>query len=306
MAGALLGLIFLFAACARNENWHSSTLLFFDTVCDLTLACSAREFETAQKDVERIFSEIQASFSPGSEDLESPLVLELFREAKRFFADSEGAFDISVEPLVKSWGFLGGPQRVLSEKEVGELLNLIGLDKAREEGGRIVRPESMKFDWGGIAKGWAVDLAAKAILARGIQKGFINAGGNLYCWGANAEDSPWKIGIKHPRREGFLGILEISGVGAATSGDYQRYFEANGIRYHHIIDPQTGFPARGKQSVTVIGPQAMICDALSTALFVSSRPEKILARFPDYGAVLVDQDGRISTLGKKYQIKLNS
>jgi thiamine biosynthesis lipoprotein len=158
----------------------------------------------------------------------------------------------------------------------------------------------MGLDWGGIAKGLAVDRAAQAIQALGIARGFINAGGNLFCWGKNPDGGPWKIGVKHPRRDGFLGVLSISDVGAATSGDYQRYFESEGVRYHHIFDPKTGYSARGKQSVTVIGPEAVICDALSTALFVSPDPERILKKYPDYGAIIVDAEGNVSIAGKKY------
>ena len=290
--------------CARREPWHSSTLFFFDTVCDVTLACSAEEFGIARKEVERIFEEIQVSFSPGVERLDSPLALELFRKAKNIYSDTGGAFDISVEPLAEIWGFRGGRQRVPSDQEVAAAMKKVGLDKSTEEGGRIVQPESMKFDWGGIGKGFGVDLAFKALAARGIQNGFINAGGDLYCWGTNPEGGPWKVGIKHPRRPGFLGTLSITGLGAATSGDYQRFFEENGVRYHHIFDPKTGYPARGKESVTVVGPETTVCDALSTALFVSSQPERILVRYPEYGAVIVDQDGRVYSIGKRYHFTL--
>jgi len=304
---AVLPLLLLSAGgCSRRELWHSSTLLFFDTVCDLTLACSDREFEIAQKEVERIFEEIQSSFSPGADSLDSPLALELFRKAKKIYADTEGSFDISVEPLAEIWGFRGERHCVPSDQEVAEARKNVGLDKATEEGGRIVRPETMKFDWGGIGKGFGVDLAYQALAARGIQNGFINAGGDLYCWGTNPEGVPWKIGIKHPRRRGFLGTLAITGLGAATSGDYQRFFEENGVSYHHIFDPKTGYPARGKQSVTVVGPEATVCDALSTALFVSSQPEKILIRYPEYGAVIVSRDGRVYSIGKKYHLALIS
>ena len=300
-----LALVLLAAGgCARREAWHSSTLFFFDTVCDVTLACSAEEFEIARKEVERIFEEIQVSFSPGAERLESPLALELFRKAKNIYRDTEGAFDISVEPLVGIWGFRGARQRVPSDQEVAEAMKKVGLDKSTEEGGRIVRPETMKFDWGGIGKGFGVDMAFKALAARGIQSGFINAGGDLYCWGTNPDGVPWKVGIKHPRRQGFLGTLSITGLGAATSGDYQRFFEENGVSYHHIFDPKTGYPAKGKESVTVVGPETTVCDALSTALFVSSQPEKILIRYPEYGAVIVNQDGRVYSIGKKYRFTL--
>jgi thiamine biosynthesis lipoprotein len=176
------------------------------------------------------------------------------------------------------------------------------MEKVTVDGGSLHLVAGMALDWGGIAKGYGVDLAAKALLDRGVKNGFINAGGDLYCWGTNPEGRPWRIGIKSPRGEGFFGVLNISGVGAATSGDYQRYFEESGVRYHHIFDPKTGYPARGKQSVTVVGPEATVCDALSTAVFVCPKPEEILTKFPDYGAIIVDENGKFCLVGKTYGV----
>ena len=103
--------------------------------------------------------------------------------------------------------------------------------------------------------------------------------------------------------EGFLGVLSLSDVGVATTGDYQRYFIENGIRYHHVFDPKTGFPARGKQSVSVVGPEAYLCDALATALFVSKTPAGILKKYPLYGAILVNEHGEISFLGRSFPFR---
>ena len=162
------------------------------------------------------------------------------------------------------------------------------------------------MDWGGIAKGYGIDLAAQRLIESGITKGFINAGGDLYCWGENPAKASWKIGIKHPRKEGFIGVLEIRDLGAATAGDYQRFFIKDGIRYHHIFNPKTGYPAQGKQSVTVVGPESLLCDALSTALFVTSHPEALLQKYPEYGAVIVDSSGAVSILGKDFPLSLSN
>jgi thiamine biosynthesis lipoprotein len=162
----------------------------------------------------------------------------------------------------------------------------------------------MELDWGGIAKGFAVDRAFLALKKLGVRNGFINAGGNLRCWGKNPDGTTWRIGIKHPRKPGFLGILRITGLSAATSGDYQRFFEKGGVRYHHIFDPRTGYPVRGKQSVTVIGPEGVVCDALSTALFVNPSPEEVLKKFEDYGALLVNRKGILSAMGRKFSFQV--
>jgi thiamine biosynthesis lipoprotein len=161
----------------------------------------------------------------------------------------------------------------------------------------------MELDWGGIAKGYGIDLAVRVLIDMGIRRGFVNAGGDLYCWGRNPDDRPWRIGVQHPRAAGFLGVIEMEDEGAATTGDYQRYFFESGVRWHHVFDPRTGYPARGKQSVTVVGPETAVCDALSTALFVSDEPETVLKSFPDYGAVLVDEKGAPRLIGKPVRLR---
>jgi thiamine biosynthesis lipoprotein len=177
------------------------------------------------------------------------------------------------------------------------------MDKIHVLEGRLVLAQGSRLDWGGIAKGYGIDHVCSALIEMGIAKGFVNAGGDLCCWGTNPKDLPWKIGIKHPRKSGFSGVLSISDEAAATTGDYQRYFVEKGVRYHHVFDPHSGFPARGKQSVTVVGPEAALCDALSTALFVSTQAQKILCLYPQYGAVLIDADGSLSSLGKPISFK---
>jgi len=298
--------IFLLVAvvnCRVKERWQSYTLFFFDTVCDIQIFCQATQVKPTQEEISRIFAEIEENFSPGHQDLSSPLVLELFQLSRQVYQNTGGFFDISVGPLVELWGFSSKAYRVPRAEEVRAVLPLVGMDKIRLEANEIVLQPGMKLDWSGIAKGWAVDRAARALRDMGITRGFINAGGDLFCWGANPDSGDWRIGIKHPRQKGFLGVLSLRETGVATSGDYQRYFERDGIRYHHIFDPTSGYPARERQSVTVIGPETMLCDALATALFVSPEPEAILKKYPDYGALLVNSRGEAAVIGKSSGIE---
>ncbi len=298
-------LIFLsfISGCRVREKWQTTTLLFFDTLCEIRIFCSASTFADASEEVYRAFSEIGEHFAPGRKDYSSPVVINLFHRSLDVYHDSEGCFDITVAPLSRIWGFLGNSHRLPSPQEIKSILGSIGMEKVKEENGNLILPPDMELDWGGIAKGYGIGVASKSLLEMGISRGFINAGGDLYCWGKNPDNQDWNIGIQHPRKEGYLGILSISNLGAATTGDYQRYFVVNGVRYHHVFDPRTGYPAKGKRSVTVIGPETVLCDALSTALFVCKQPEKILERYPDYGAVIVDSDGNISILGKTYPFR---
>ncbi|HHF51498.1 MAG TPA: FAD:protein FMN transferase [Candidatus Aminicenantes bacterium] len=302
--GVLILVVVFAFNCGPQKTWHSSTLVFFDTVCELRVFGSSPEFSQVKKEVEKIFSSIEELFSPEKTDLKSSHVQYLLRESLKIYKNTDGCFDITVGPLKEAWGFLSGHYRVPSSEEINGLIKLVGMDKIQIKNDEVILPEQMKLDWGGIAKGYGVDLASQALRKMNIQKGFLNAGGDIFCWGQNPENNDWKIGIKHPRKEGFLGILHLMDQGAATSGDYQRFFIKNGVRYHHIFDPSTGYPAKGKQSVTVMGPEVLFCDALSTALFVSKEPENILKKYPDYGAVIVNDDGEIFFFGKEFDIEL--
>lgn len=297
---SLLYIFLFFICCGSREKWNTATFLYFDTICEIRAFCLPDRFESCQEEVHGVFSQIEKHFSPDSTDYSSPLVLDLFSKALQFYQGSNGFFDITVGPLSSLWDFSGKKNRVPRPEEIKKTLNYIGMDKVRIENDELILLPNMKLDWGSIAKGLGIDLVSNALKNMGISRGFINAGGDLYCWGKNPSNSLWKIGIKHPREKGYFGILSLSGFGVATTGDYQRYFEIDNIRYHHVFNPYTGYPAQNKQSVTVIGPETVFCDALSTAIFVSPDPEKILNRYPEYGAIIVDSRGNIIRLGKTY------
>ncbi len=274
-------------------------------MCEVKVLCPPARIRAVQNTVQEVFNGIETRFSPGSADLASPEVLSLFQKAYAVYLNSEGKFDISVGALSRAWGFYDQSFRIPRAEDLDKAKSTIGMDKIRVQEGRIVLPPETQLDWGGIAKGYGIDLASSALTEMGIPSGFVNAGGDLYCWGINPKGLSWKIGIKHPRRAGFSGVLSLSGEAAATTGDYQRYFIEEGTRYHHVFDPQTGFPSKGKQSVTVVGPEAALCDALSTALFVSTQPKTILDLYPQYGAVLINDEGKISFLGKTVSFELS-
>lgn len=292
--------LWLVSSCRVSYKWQNSSFLFFDTVCELNLYCSSSLYKSSEDEVRKIFTEIERLFSPGAQALSSPLVISLYKKALDVHRVSDGCFDISVGPLSHIWGFRDGSPRVPPSDEVQEVLEHIGMERIELKNGSLYLHPEMELDWGGIAKGFGIDLASQALIQMGVKNGFLNAGGDLYCWGNNPEKKSWKVGIKHPRGGGFLGILFITQIGAATTGDYQRFFIEGDVRYHHVFDPKSGYPSKGKQSVTVIGPETLMCDALSTALFVSPHPLKIITCYPDYGAIIVDSSGKISFLGKRY------
>ena len=154
----------------------------------------------------------------------------------------------------------------------------------------------MELDLSGLAKGYAVDQAAKVLADQGIQSAIVEAGGDLKVVGTRDDKgTKWHIAIRHPREtDAYWGIVDILDGAVATSGDYENFFEKDGIRYHHILDPKTGYPADKCVSVSVWGDLAIRCDALATALFVLG-PEKgleiIKEKYPSYNALIIYQVG---------------
>lgn len=295
-AGGVMG-------CGGAHSWHKTTFLYFDTVCEAQLYCSTQTFEEARNRIVQVFDRITQVFSPEADDRTAPEVLALFATARDMHRHSSGCFDLSVAPLSRLWGFRGGAYRVPEPRDIQAALADVGMDRIRLLPDRLEVPDGMGLDWGAIAKGYGLDRAGEALRELGIARGLINAGGDLTCWGLNPRNLPWQVGIEHPREEGYLGVLSLSEMAAATTGDYQRFFLQEGVRYHHVFDPRTGRPARGKQSVTVVGPRTHVCDALSTACFVSESPAEILSHYPEYGAFVVDAEGAVTSWGKPFTLR---
>jgi thiamine biosynthesis lipoprotein len=209
---------------------------------------------------------------------------------------SNGAFDMTLGRLKALWGIDQENPTVPEQAAIAEAIEGTGPQALSLDGLNLVkqRPQLM-VDLGGIAKGYIVDRAVAVLKTRGITSGAVNAGGDMYLLGRHPEHL-WRIGIQHPREPGgILATVEVHDKAVVTSGDYERFFEQDGQRYHHIFDPETGSPARGCQSVTVITDSAALGDALATALFVLG-PEKgleLLAQYPGSAGLIVAADGTL-------------
>ncbi len=209
---------------------------------------------------------------------------------------SGGAFDMTLGRLKALWGIETEAPRVPSPEEIAGALEGSGAQALRLEGATAAkRNPRTEVDLGGIAKGYAVDRAAEVLAAAGIASAAVNAGGDMRLVGARP-DRLWRIGIQDPRRSGaVLGTVELRDAAVVTSGDYERFFEHDGVRYHHIFDPRTGYPARTAQSVTVTAPSALLADALATALFVLGPEEglALLEHYPGAEALIVGADAEL-------------
>lgn len=229
-------------------------------------------------------------------------VVEVIENAKKISDMTDGAFDITVGVLGKAWRFTNddkGEPIPPAKQVVEQLLPFIDYRQTTlDKDLRTVKlnKEGMMLNLGGIAKGYIVGKAVDAIKRKGIKKGIVHAGGDMFVF-RDDEDTGWKIGIKHPRKKDkILGTITISNGAISTSGDYERFFIKDGVRYHHILDPKTGFPASRTQAVTIVAKDPVMADALSTAVFImgSEKGMVLIERLSDVEGLIVDSDGSIS------------
>ena len=234
--------------------------------------------------------------------LVQPEVADVLQAALEVSGESGGAFDITVEPLVRAWGFIGGTPHVPDSATVRRAFENVGVRHVRFDPAtrrlHFAR-EGVRVDLGGIAKGYGVDAARRALEAHGVRDALIDLSGNMYALGRPADARAWRIGIRDPRdRSPYFARLELSGGAIATSGKYEQFVAAGGRTYGHILDPRTGVPAEGLISVTVLAPDAMTADAWGTALFVlgPEQARRAARARPDLDAVLIAPGARIDTV----------
>ena len=226
----------------------------------------------------------------------SPDTAALLSAALELCRRTDGALDLSVYPVVRAWGFTTGDYRVPEQEELDALLERVDYTKIRLEDGFVSLTDGMEIDLGSVAKGCASSRVTQLWRENGVTSALLNLGGNVHALGAKPDGSPWRVAIQDPFGNGNVGVLEITDKAVVTSGGYERYFEQDGETYWHIIDPATGRPARsGLTSVTVIGEDGLVCDALSTSLFVMGldKAARLWAESEDFEAVFVTEDGRI-------------
>jgi len=231
----------------------------------------------------------------------TPDLAALLERSQAVARTSAGAFDPGVGLLVELWGFhdatIEAHDPPGASMVASALRTIVPVTALTISGTRIERTVSGRvlLDLGGIAKGAAVDRVVAELEQAGITPALVNAGGDLRVVGERP-DRPWRIGIQSPRGAGLLGTIELhAGEAAFSSGDYERWYDDNGERRHHIIDPRTGYPATDTQAITVIADEGVLADAAATALFVAAPGEwRAMARALGVPAVLrVDADGRV-------------
>lgn len=268
-----------------------------------------RAAETAFAEIERL-ERVFSSYIPESDVSKvstnagggplrvAPEVIEALKTAIKVSDLSEGAFDPTVGALARLWGYSGEKGAVPSRKDISKALPLVDYKKIEldEKAGTVrLAKKGMQLNLGGVAKGYIVKKAFEALKREGVGRAIIHAGGDMAVFGGSAE-RPFTIGIQHPREKKLLGEAYVSDGAVSTSGDYERFFMKDGKRYHHILDPETGWPAAKTRSVTIIASDHTLADGLSTAVFVLG-PEKGMALIESLGSVegvIVDANGVVT------------
>lgn len=228
-------------------------------------------------------------------------VLYVLNRAKYYSELCGGTFDITIGPVAKIWGIFTDHAKVPSKEEIHEALSSTGYKDISINNGlgtAKLKKASESVDLGAIAKGYAADRAIEIYKHQGIESAFINLGGNVMVLGNKPDGSPWKIGIQNPvlQRGQCLGVVQAVDKTIVTSGDYVRYFEKDNVKYHHILDPRTGYPANsGLISTTVVSEKSIGADALSTAIFILGLEEgmKLINSIKDMEAIFITKDKEI-------------
>ena len=313
LAVSALLLALLVGCGAPREQSSSRTVFAMDTVMTLTAYGQPEVAEAALRSAEeeiRRLDHLLSVTDPGSEiamlnqaktatvSKETASLLESALEVSR---TTEGAYDMTLGRITEAWGFRSGELHVPDASEISRLLSGCGYEHVQVKGTQVELGANMAVDLGGIAKGYTAERVMAVLQESGIKNAVVSLGGNVGTMGQKPEGGPWRVAVENPDHSGeYSAVLLLSGgLYAVTSGAYERYFEEDGVVYHHILDPKTGYPAESDlKSVTVVSPDGTMADGLSTALFVMGfdRASAFWRRHSDeFQMVLITEDGVFAT-----------
>ncbi len=281
-------LVFAFAAYRYSSRTFSSQRSAFvmDTIVDIKIETKHKESDEILNNAFKLIEEYENKFSFYTNEsqiwkfnnsvIDSLLIDDdlnkILTIAEELYQKTDKHYDITIGALSDIWNF--DNEVVPSKINIKKAMKHTNFSKLMIQDNYLHKPESMKINLGSLAKGFIIDEVVEYLKQQNVVSGFVNAGGDMRIFG---REKPFKIGIQHPRNElnELIDVINVGNGSVVTSGDYERYFIENGKRYHHIIDPLTGYPSRNAISVTVIAKSALMADAYSTALFLLE-PEQSL------------------------------
>ena len=292
----------------KDEPYQRNSGFIFGTSYNITYQCA----EDHKADIEMALAEVDASLSPfndssvithvnRNEDVVlDRLFLDVFRLAQKINEDTDGAFDITVAPLVNAWGFGFKNGVNPDEKAIDSLRQVVGFQKVRLEGGKIIKADPrVMLDCSAIAKGYGVDVVANLLRKIGIKNFMVEIGGEVVTSGVNPDRHPWRIGVTKPTDDSLSvnnelqTVINVTDKAMATSGNYRNFYYKGGRKYAHTIDPKTGYPVQHSiLSATVITDDCATADAYATSFMVlgMEKAKKILDRHPEMMAYFIYND----------------
>ncbi|HHU21991.1 MAG TPA: FAD:protein FMN transferase [Clostridiales bacterium] len=312
--------LFLFIplwGCSTENEKQENQLFAMDTFMSLT--AYGPKADEGIKVADEIINELDSRLDPEKEDSDlyrinanageltevSSDIYNLLEVARQVNRRSGGALDPSIYKIVRAWGFIDQQYRVPDAGELEALLEDAGLDGVEvKSGGGLAPgraeasvPDGAALTFGALAKGYAAQKAVEAMKGVGVKSAIISLGGDVQTLGIKPDGSLWSVAVQDPQNTGgYVGILDIAEAAVVTSGSYERYFTKDGVVYHHILDPKTGYPADSNLlSVTVVCESGAFSDALSTALFILGE-EGALEYYREYGdceLILITDDNRV-------------
>lgn len=311
--GGLLVAALMLAGCSAQTSAEGPSqtreVYAMDTV--MTLEAYGQNADAALDEAVAEIERLDALWSIASSDGEiaqlnaekqitaSADTLALLTRAKEISAATDGLFSTTIAPLMEAWGFTSGDYRVPDEAELSALLAHVDDEEIAISGSTVTIPADAKVDLGGIAKGFTSARVMEIFRENGVENGILSLGGNVQALGTKPDGSLWRVGLQDPADERALfATLELADKAVITSGAYERNFEQDGITYHHIIDPRTGYPAEsGLSSVTIVSDDGTLADGLSTALFIMGKEAAVefwRSRRDDFDMVLLADDGAVT------------
>lgn len=297
----------IFCSCtAKTQPEQTQECFALNTICRQTVYSGNADVMT---EAEKLLFDIDARMSLYKENSEVDAIndsadfvkvsqdtYEVISLAKEVSVKTDGTFDITMGILTREWDIVNNPH-VPADSVIQNLLQYVGYEKIELADGKVKTPKETVIDLGGIAKGYAADKVVELYHEKGVESAIINLGGNVYAIGKKPDGTRFKIGVADPENSAdYFAIVELEDMALVTSGAYERNFTQDGILYHHILDPETGYPSDSDlKSVSIICKESAVADALSTSVFIlgSEKGLELIKQFSGVDAILVTNDNKV-------------